>query len=100
MRTLKRLFLTSIVLSVAMANAQTPAPAPAAQDPAAPAKKYKDNAEYELYNDITKAFAANDYTKAITGLDSWVQKYPDSDYKNDRALLPPLQQRRASVPHP
>lgn len=77
MRLKSRYLVSAILLSVSFASAQTPATE----------KKYKDNAEYELYNDITKAFAANDYAKAITGLDTWVQKYPESDYKNDRQLL-------------
>ncbi|MEO8026776.1 MAG: hypothetical protein ABI823_09890 [Bryobacteraceae bacterium] len=59
----------------------------AAGQEAAKEKKYKDKAEYDLYSGVTKDFAANDYAKAIAGLDTWTQKYPETDFHNERALL-------------
>ncbi|MBV8728361.1 MAG: hypothetical protein JO336_00995 [Acidobacteriia bacterium] len=50
-------------------------------------KQYKSQEEYELYNAATKAIAANDSSKAVASLDAWAQKYPDSDYKDDRQFL-------------
>jgi hypothetical protein len=47
-------------------------------------KKYKEG-EYEIvrqaYNDVSDA------SKEIPDLDTWAQKFPDSDYKDDRAYL-------------
>ena len=45
-------------------------------------KKVKDNGEYELYGNAVKDAA--DPAKAIEDLDLWAQKYPDSDFKDDR----------------
>jgi len=52
-------------------------------------KKYKDNAEYDIFNEVTKDLnpSAPNFTKAITDLDTWKQKYPDSDFKDTRAVL-------------
>ena len=50
-------------------------------------KQYKDNAEYDVYNAVAKDIGANNFAQAITDLDTWKQKYPESDYKDDRALL-------------
>ncbi len=47
-------------------------------------RKYKDNAEYEIYNEVAKDLGAKNFTKAITDLDTWKQKYPESDYKDIR----------------
>jgi hypothetical protein len=50
-------------------------------------KQYKDNAEYDVYNAVAKDIGANNFAQAITDLDTWKQKYAESDYKDDRALL-------------
>ena len=50
-------------------------------------KKYKDQGEYDIYNEVTKDIVGNNFAKAITDLDTWKQKYPDSDYKDNRAVL-------------
>jgi len=52
-------------------------------------KKYKDNAEYDIYNEVTKDLnpASPNFAKAITDLDTWKQKYPESDFKDTRAVL-------------
>jgi len=65
------------------ARAQTPAGQPAAQKE----KKYKDNAEYDIYNEVSKDALAKNYAKEITDLDTWKQKYPESDFKDDRTRL-------------
>jgi len=45
---------------------------------------WKDRAEYDLYESITKA---TDPAKRIELLTTWQQKYPDSDFKSTRQLL-------------
>ena len=66
----------------AHAQAAPAQPAPAAG--AKPEKKLKDTQEYDLYNDVLKDIQSQNFTKAITDLDTWKSKYPDSDYKDDR----------------
>src|SRR5579871_3931745 len=56
-----------------------------AQAPAT--KNYKDQGEYDIYNEVTKDVVGNNFTKAITDLDTWKNKYPESDYRNDRSVL-------------
>jgi len=61
----------------------------AAQPAAPPEKKPKDTGEYEIANavmidlDRTKP----NYPKAVTDLNTWTQKYPDSDWKDDRLFF-------------
>ncbi len=64
------------------AAAQTAGGQPAAQE-----KKYKDNAEYDIYNEVIKDLGAKQFPKMITDLDTWKQKYPESDFKDVRTLL-------------
>jgi len=45
-------------------------------------KKVKDQGEYDIFNQTLKD-AANP-AQQIKDLDTWTQKYPDSDYKDDR----------------
>jgi hypothetical protein len=49
-------------------------------------KKYKDG-EYDVYNQVTVDLAGNNLQKAIQDLDAWKQKFPDSDFKDDRTAL-------------
>lgn len=51
------------------------------------AKKYKNQAEYQIYDTVAKDMAANNSAKAITDLESWQKSYPDSDFKDDRQVL-------------
>ena len=51
------------------------------------AQNYKDQAEYDMYNAVIQDVAAKNFTKALTDLDAWTQKYPDSDFKEDRQLI-------------
>lgn len=47
-------------------------------------KKLKDQGEYDIYNSVIKDITAQNFTKALTDLDTWKQKYPESDYRDDR----------------
>ena len=58
-----------------------------AQQAPAPQKNYQNQGEYEIYNEVTKDFAGNNFTKAIADLDTWKQKYPVSDYSPDGEVL-------------
>lgn len=64
------------------ARAQQPAPQPAPQ-PAQQQKKVKDQAEYDLFNGVLKAPDAN---KKLELLNTWKDKYPTSDFKDDRLI--------------
>jgi hypothetical protein len=67
---------TAIALTAALLLAGT-VPFAAAQE-----KKVKDQGEYDIFNQTLKD-AANP-AQQIKDLDTWTQKYPDSDYKDDR----------------
>jgi hypothetical protein len=70
------------------ARAQATA-APAAQAPAGKkAKAVKDTAEYDIYNEVIKDSQANppNPKKYLTDLDSWTQKYPNTDFKDRRGM--------------
>ena len=54
---------------------------------AAAQKNYKDPAEYGLFSASAKDLAANSFDKAISDLDAWKQKYPDSEFKDDRQVF-------------
>lgn len=54
---------------------------------ASAAKQFKTQAEYDAYNEVTKDLAANNPQKALTDLETWKQKFPDSDFKDDRVAL-------------
>jgi len=68
--------------------AQNSQPATSGQTaPAAPAEKkpqYKDQQEYTLYDSATKETDAN---KKLALLNTWKEKYPDSDFKKERLVL-------------
>jgi hypothetical protein len=54
---------------------------------AAPEKKFKSQEEYDLYTHAGKDIAASNFAKAVTDLDAWRQKFPESDYRDDGQLL-------------
>jgi hypothetical protein len=56
--------------------------AQAAAAPQAPKRQYKDNGEYDLYSQAFKD--AQTPAKQIQDLETWAQKYPESDYKDIR----------------
>ena len=47
-------------------------------------KKVKDQAEYDLFQSINKE---QDLTKKVQLLNTWKEKYPESDFKEDRQLI-------------
>jgi outer membrane protein assembly factor BamD (BamD/ComL family) len=61
--------------------------AAAAPQGAAQKKQPKDQGEFDIYNDVIKDVSTNNFTKALTDLDTWKQKYPNSDYEDDREVL-------------
>jgi hypothetical protein len=77
--TLKAIAAAGVVGALALTcAAQTPAPA-------AKKKQVKDQGEFEIYNQAIKD--ANNPAQQLKDLDTWAQKYPDSDFKDDRAYL-------------
>jgi hypothetical protein len=50
-------------------------------------KNYKDQGEYDAYNEVAKSMAAGNFAKAAADLDAWKQKYPASDFAADRDAL-------------
>jgi hypothetical protein len=56
----------------------------AAAQTAQPQKKVKDQGEYDIYNNVLKDVNAQTWPKLLQDLDTWAQKYPESDYKDDR----------------
>lgn len=59
----------------------------AAPQGAAKQKQPKDQGEFDIYNEVIKDVSTNNFTKALTDLDTWKQKYPASDYTDDREVL-------------
>jgi tetratricopeptide (TPR) repeat protein len=51
---------------------------------AQPQKKVKDQGEYDLYNNALKE---TDPAKAVQILNQWVEKYPDTDFQDERLQL-------------
>lgn len=52
----------------------------------AQAKKVKNQDEYALYDAAVKSMGAQNWSKALTDLQAWKDKFPDSDWKDDRDL--------------
>jgi hypothetical protein len=48
-------------------------------------KQFKNQGEYDLYNEVVKDAANAD--KQLRDLDAWTAKYPESDYKDDRWMF-------------
>ena len=67
------------------------------QAPAKKAKAVKDRAEYDLYSAVVTDVASNP-AKALIELDTWKQKYPDSDFKDDRSVYYILAYAAANQP--
>jgi len=86
--TLKTLTAAAVLAAVVLTGTVHQARAQATAQPAKPAtKNYKDQGEYDIYNEVTKDIVGNNFPKAITDLDTWKSKYPTSDYKDARAVL-------------
>src|SRR5690349_17556895 len=43
--------------------------------------------EFEAYSSVTKDLSANRFPEAVSAIEDWKQKYPESDYKNEREAL-------------
>jgi hypothetical protein len=54
---------------------------------ASAAEKQLKPGESEAYNEVAKDLTSTNFVKALTGLDTWRQKYPDSDFNDDRTAL-------------
>ena len=52
---------------------------------APPEKKVKDQGEFDIYNQALKD--ASNPTQQIKDIETWTQKYPESDYKDDRLIM-------------
>jgi len=76
---------SAVVLTAPPACAQSAGGAQPAK-PAAHQKAVKDQIEYDLYNTAIKDVQAQNFAKAITDLETWKQKYPNSDFKDDREV--------------
>ncbi len=76
-RTFQRIAAVAVVGAVVITGT-----AQFAQAQAAPEKKVKDQGEYDIFNQTIKD--ASNPAQQIKDLDTWTQKYPDSDYKDDR----------------
>jgi hypothetical protein len=73
--------IAAVAATIALVAAfMTTSAAQLANAQAAAEKKVKDQGEYDIYNQVLKD---TDPAKQIQDLDTWTQKYPDSDYKND-----------------
>jgi hypothetical protein len=86
--TLKAIMAAAVLCAVAATGFAEPQAAPAAAQaqPAQPSKKVKDQAEYDIFNEALKDQVSNPQ-KEIQDLDTWAQKYADSDYKWDRLYM-------------
>ena len=86
-KTLRGMAAVAVIGALAMAAAAQYARAQTAGSaPAAPEKKPKDQGEYDIYNEVLKDInpASPNFAKALTDLDTWKQKYPESDFKDER----------------
>ena len=68
--------LVSVISGLTQTQTPTTTPAPAAKE-----KKVKDQGEYDLFTGVTKE---TDPAKKLALLNTWKEKYPDSDYKLER----------------
>lgn len=76
-------FSLSALLVIARPAQALQAGGAAAQGQQAKKKQVKDQGEYELFNSVLKAADPNEKLKL---LNSWKEKYPSSDFKDDRLV--------------
>lgn len=74
----KMKLLTGVTVVVLIATSAALAQAPATE------KKVKDQQEFDLF---TQATTVTDAAKRLPILDSWKQKYPESDFKEERFII-------------
>lgn len=56
----------------------------APQDAAPKGKNVKDQGEYDISNQTFKDITGKNWKQVLTDIDTWKQKYPESDWKDDR----------------
>jgi hypothetical protein len=61
-----------------------PAPSPAPPSPHQPHKKLHDRTEGELYNRVLQE---SEPARQLVDLDTWTQRYPESDFEPERSVL-------------
>lgn len=85
-RTLRALAAAAVICAVGLAAAwaEQAQGQPAAQT--TKKKQVKDQGEYDIFNEALKDQTTNP-AKEVQDLDTWKQKYPDSDYKWDRLYM-------------
>ena len=49
----------------------------------APGRRFR-SGEMELYREVQKSFDAHDYSRALTSLDAWSQRFPQTDFEYER----------------
>lgn len=76
--------LVGAVLGLAQSSQPAQSGQAAAAKPAEKKKNYKDQQEYTLYDSVTKETDAN---KKLATLNTWKEKYPESDFKIDRLKI-------------
>lgn len=84
-RTLRALTAAAIICAVGLAAARAEQAQGQPAATTAKKKQVKDQGEYDIFNEALKDQA--NPTKEIQDLDTWKQKYPDSDYKWDRLYM-------------
>jgi hypothetical protein len=68
------------------------------EPPNSPPKKFRNNAETAMYNAVIED--TNDPVKQIQDLDAWAQKYPRSDFNDERLYLYVQAYGRVKPPQP
>src|SRR5579863_5432316 len=53
----------------------------------ASAQKQLKPGESDIFNQVVKDLSAPSFAKAVTDLDTWQQKFPDSDYRDERTAF-------------
>jgi tetratricopeptide (TPR) repeat protein len=97
-RTLWAITAFAVLGAVAATTLSAQAPTPDQGKAAPAAKKVKDQGEYDIFNEALKDAATPQ--KEIADLDTWTQKYPDSDYKWDRLYMYMQAYGKMSPPQP
>src|SRR5258705_6039407 len=73
-----------VVVTVGTPQIASAQGAAAAAQSTLPKKNLKDQGEYDIYNEVSKDVLARNFAKALTDLATWTQKYPESEYKDER----------------
>lgn len=77
-----------VVLTTTAHDASAQAAATAQAPAGKKAKQVKDTGEYDIFNDVVKDSQANppNAKKFLADLDTWTQKYPNTDFKDRRTM--------------